>query len=108
MGISLYKRCSSSLYAVNNSNPDPKRYTILLHSQINDYLMVVVHYPNCTNFEGLKVMVYEYIHSIEELIQKTKGELDPHFSKDGVSPIARFKPTKEGIEMAKKFMEYKQ
>jgi hypothetical protein len=107
MGCSIFGRCSSSPYSAPDSNPDPKNFRILFYSKMNHYLMVVVHYPNCKNFEGLKVMVYEYIYSVEELIQKTKGELDPHFSKDCISPIARFKPTDEGIKMAKKFMEIK-
>lgn len=107
MGVSLFKGCSSSPYASTNSNPDPKKYKILQYLQKNHYLLVIVFYPNCTNFEGLKVMVYEHIHSVEELIQRTNGKLDPHFSKEDISPVERFKPTNDGIQMAIKFMETK-
>jgi len=107
MGVGLFGRCSSSSYSIPNSNPDPKKYRILQYLQKNHYLMVIVLYPDCTNFEGLKVMVYEHIHSVEELIQRTNGKLDPHFSKEDISPVARFKPTNDGIQMAIKFMETK-
>jgi hypothetical protein len=65
-----------------------------------DCMVVEARYPTCTNYEGVKIIVYKGV---------TKGDilgadiLDPHFSssKDRPCPIARFEPTKIGMELAK-------
>jgi len=54
-----------------------------------------VRYLDCTNFEGIKVMVYRG-HCVLR-----GGSLDPHFSNDPGSPVARFRPDEDGIAMAK-------
>jgi len=51
----------------------------------------------CTNFEGVKILVFEGDFVLRSVI-------DPHFSED-YSPIARFKPTERGMELARKFAE---
>ena len=71
---------------------------------VGKYLVLKVRYPDCTNYEGVKIMVYEDTNIIE--IQKVnKGTIDPHFgvNPDFISPIARFEPTDRGWEMAIKF-----
>lgn len=75
--------------------PDPNNYFIRTHEQIGMFLIVMVRYPNCTNYEGLKILVYRNV-TLEQL-QKQK-HLDPHFSSnaDFHSPIARFEPTARG------------
>jgi hypothetical protein len=60
----------------------------------NAYVLTV-KYHDCTNFEGMKIMVYRGQYTA---VPKT---LDPHFTKGKKSPIARFPPTVEGIAMAK-------
>ena len=58
-----------------------------------------VKYPNCTNAEGIKIMVLKT--SVIELL-KTKV-LDPHFN-DVNKVIARFEPTDQGWIWAKAFI----
>lgn len=55
-------------------------------------------YKNCTNFEGIKILVFKGQY-VERIV------MDPHFSDDEESPIARFKPTVEGINLATKLVE---
>ena len=83
-------------------NPRPTNFKIKEAFVIGDYVAVVVNYPDCSNFEGNKIMVYEAPFS-DVLRQK---ELDPHFCDDDhLSPIARFRPTKEGRFQAIHFMD---
>lgn len=103
MGLNLF--CSSSgleTPAPNLPNPDPKRFRVEEWERIGWFLLVKVHYPNCTNFEGRKILVFQNL-SIPMLLEQ--GAIDPHFSdsKEYHHPIARFIPTNEGWEMAKKF-----
>jgi hypothetical protein len=58
-----------------------------------------VRYLDCTNFEGVKVMVYRGQFTTLPTM------LDPHFSESWDSPIARFKPDAEGIGLAKMLAE---
>lgn len=76
------------------SNPDPRNFSIERAVQINDWCVVEVHYPDATNYEGRKIMVYRT--TIEFL--RSQHFLDPHFC-DGpehISPFARFEPTNSG------------
>jgi len=75
-------------------NPNPENWSwISKHIYDNGYVLHVRYY-GCTNFEGEKIMVYKgkYVY---------RSWLDPHFSKEPDSPIARFAPTTEGLEWAK-------
>lgn len=76
--------------------PDPKNWTLLDKVQFENAHVLRVQYPNCTNFEGIKIMVF---------VGKFRSRLilDPHFDESKSSPIARFKPTKEGWELALQF-----
>ena len=80
-------------------NPNPSHYRLKRWDQIGKYLIVLVNYPDCTNYEGDKIMVYEA--TIEDFASQTK--IDPHFCQDCFSPIVRFKPDDEGWEMAESF-----
>jgi len=85
--------------------PDPKNYKILKAEQINKFLVLVIKYPNCTNYEGDKILVYEDV-TINELTERSKKYgLDPHFFDDKkyLTPIARFEPTDKGWEYAIRF-----
>lgn len=79
--------------------PDPSKYEIVKHLQMGKYLIVMINYPNCINYEGNKIMVYEDC-TLKEL--KKNVYIDPHFfeNKKFHSPIARFVPTDNGWEMA--------
>ncbi len=83
-------------------NPDPFNYKVEEAQQVGNYLVLKVHYPDCTNFEGRKVMVFEGVTAIDLLKQRS---LDPHFfnSDKVISPVARFKPTEAGWVMALRF-----
>ena len=94
MGL-FKKRCWSSPYAVDNSNPNPKKFEIVSEESSGDWLVLMVKYPNCTNFEGMKIMLFKGYKSSKELLKETGGELDPHFSKAKTSPIVRLRPSLE-------------
>ena len=85
-------------------NPDPYNWIINDSWQRGQYLLIDITYPDCKNYEGKKVMVYEDVTLDELRKQKT---IDPHFSsnKKFYSPIARFEPTKRGWEMGMMFIE---
>lgn len=73
-------------------NPNSSCFTIVKVQQIGEAFVSWVRYPNCTNYEGNKILVSTFD-------PRKMKKLDPHFStKSGL--IARFVPTDEGWEMA--------
>jgi len=93
MGLS--KALSGSSKDYSSVNPDPKKFT-LIHVATNDrYTYAIVQYPNCTNYLGIKFLVYE--GDITKELQEADS-IDPHFL-DRESPIARFHPEKNGTMM---------
>jgi hypothetical protein len=80
-------------------NPNPKNFRILSYFTMGRYLVVKVNYPDCTNYEGDKVLLYRDT-TLEGL--EAQGSIDPHFSNNANfhSPIARFVPTVYGWRMA--------
>jgi hypothetical protein len=82
-----------------NPMPNPKNYEILSSVTVGEFLILTVRYPECTNYEGKKVLMFCGL-SREEL--EHRKQIDPHFSKTMYSPIARFVPTDMGIRMALK------
>jgi len=121
MGISPFRGSSSSYDKKNNRerivvevntkddqkskklpNPNPSNFRIIKSEEIGMVLVVMVLYPDCTTFEGKKILVYRCT-TLNDLL--SQGHLDPHFSDSDIwrSPIARFRPTKEGWEHAIKF-----
>jgi uncharacterized Fe-S center protein len=80
-------------------NPDPSNFEILDVVENGGFVALKVKYPNCSNLEGIKIMVLQT--SIIDLL-KTKI-LDPHFS-DTNSILARFEPTDRGWRWAKAFI----
>lgn len=104
MGIRLFGR---SFCNHNNDivpaypNPNPTNFQIKDIGVVNNYVIVKVHYPDCTNFEGDKILVFRDT-TPQEI--KALPILDPHFCRDDhLSPIARFIPTTEGMAMAVRF-----
>lgn len=102
---STYERCDKPSKQTNPRNPDPHKYEIIDSISINNFLIVIIKYPNCTNYEGKKILVYRNC-TIEQLKNQAEG-IDPHFcrKKYPKSPIARFEPTKEGAKMAVFFVQ---
>lgn len=84
---------------VVSGNPNPSNFEVLRSQQVGKNLVVELKYPDCTNFEGRKIMVYKDLTISRLLAQKL---VDPHFSNSGKfrSPIARFAPTKQGWKLA--------
>lgn len=101
MGLSPFKNCSLD-YAAGPApapNPDPKRWELLEVHPFRRAYVLVVRYLDCTNFEGVKVMVFRGKY------RPGRRKLDPHFSEDAGSPVARFRPDKEGKLLAIRLAE---
>jgi len=118
MGISVFRfsscsGCSESCQSKKDSrplppiaaptprrlpNPNPRNFAIEDVEVFGDCLLVRVKYPDCTNYEGVKIMLFHGVPLIELNAVK---ELDPHFCEDGISPIARFEPTDRGWELGR-------
>lgn len=81
-------------------NPNPSNYKVLNSVVINEYLIVSVNYPDSTNYEGNKILMFDRGVTIDKLI--AQGEIDPHFSesKNHIYPIARFIPSEWGWQLA--------
>ena len=90
----------------NPENPNPTNFEFVRSQQVGTRLVVEVRYPNCTNYEGRKIMVYDNTN-IHKLCREDK--LDPHFCDNSKhsSPIARFEPTERGWNLALKFAQLK-
>jgi len=85
---------------VSLPNPDPNRFNIVDIYYNGKNTVVRVKYEGCTNYEGLKIMVYKGFLDTKDI-----KELDPHFCENHVSPIARFEPTEEGWGFAMEFAD---
>ena len=98
MGLKLLSEDSSDI------NPNPYRFIIRQSIIIGDYVILQVSYPGCTNFEGNKILVY---HNVNRYVLYRQTTLDPHFSENEnrPSPIARFRPDKEGLDNAIRFCQ---
>lgn len=85
-------------------NPNPDKWEIHDAVQVGKALVVKIKYPNCINYEGVKILVFKEM-TLFGLIKQKK--IDPHFFQDKkyVSPIARFEPTDFGWDLALKVAE---
>lgn len=107
MGIKLFSISDSSYdeprvvekVVYKNSTPDPLKFKILSSVQLGKHVVCEIQYETVSNFEGRKILVYQdtTVGFIESL-----ANIDPHFSDNGdyLSPVARFRPTKEGWHQA--------
>lgn len=76
--------------------PNPHNFRILRVEQHWTYLVVEALYPDCSDYESRKIMVFRDT-TAAEMLQRTR--LDPHFAPGG-GPIARFEPTDLGWGLA--------
>lgn len=85
-----------------NPIPNPKNFAIVKTEQYDTLLIVMINYPDCKNYEGNKILVFE---NIMESQLRAISFIDPHFcaGSSHLSPIARFEPTKRGWQMAQDF-----
>lgn len=76
------------------STPNPRNFVIERLDDQGDWTLVMARYPDATNYEGRKILVYR--HPAE--VVRTSAVLDPHFCDDPkcISPFARFEPTEDG------------
>ncbi len=81
----------------DNPNLDPTNYKIIKVLESEGFLLIKLNYPDCTNYEGNKILLYANTTLVELVNQKV---IDPHFNNDPKLkwPIARFVPTDEGWE----------
>jgi hypothetical protein len=97
MGLSLFKSCGTRYTpAAPAPNPRPDRWSLLDRWDYRHGYVLRVHYLDATNFEGVKVLVYR-----GAFLNRRSRLLDPHFTPDADSPVARFRPDDDGIAMAK-------
>ena len=89
MGLSPMKSCSTNCCVTAIPNPNPDNWELLSWMQYDHGYVLKVKYSGCTNFEGIKIMVYRGSF-------RPPNRLDPHFADNDTSPIARFKPDKSG------------
>lgn len=97
---------TSTAKTSTGGNPDPNNWKIVKAKEVGKYLILMMQYPDCTNYEGKKIMVFENITLVDLVNQK---QIDPHFfpaNKKVKSPIARFEPTDRGWVMAEAFANY--
>jgi len=99
MGLNFLSS-SSMLYSKNDdTSPNPNKFNFEILKciySIDNYKLILVHYPDCTTFNGEKLMI------IKGLVNP--NELDPHFLEDG-KVIARFRPDFEGKTLGLAVME---
>jgi len=78
--------------------PDPRNFNILQYDAMEGrdaWIAVEVQYPDATNYEGRKIMVFRATR--ERFLEECENFLDPHFCEGKhLSPFARFEPTEEG------------
>lgn len=95
----------SSPAPAKSDNPDPANWKIIEAKEHGKYLVLKIKYPDCTNYEGNKILVFEGARLIDVVNQK---KIDPHFfptNSQFKSPIARFEPTDRGWKMAENFVK---
>ena len=97
--VSDYSRTEQEMKIVGN--PNPRNFQIVQCESIGHFVVALVRYPECLNFEGQKILVFEDI-SAETI--KNLNSIDPHFcDSDHPSPVARFVPTQKGWSYAIQF-----
>lgn len=89
--------CFPGKWSIEKGNPDPYLFEINKCKVIGSFTIALISYPDCKNYEGKKVLVFEGVS--EQLLYRL-DEIDPHFHEEGLSPIARFAPTQRGWNYA--------
>ena len=79
--------------------PEPTNFELVSYRIFGVKTLVVeIVYPDCKNFEGHKILVYDDAEKFNALLKQ--GSVDPHFFEHSYSPIARFEPTERGRALA--------
>lgn len=85
-------KCSS---VDTTPNPNPFSFSISSIEKGTYYDIITVKYNHCTTYNGYKILLVE-----SGSVTKDIKELDPHFLESGFI-VGRFRPTVEGIMLAK-------
>lgn len=91
--MGVFKLFSSADGPITSLDPNPRIFEIVKSYEHNSHTVILIKYPNCTNYEGNKILVY--LHTSKEDLKKL-SVIDPHFSEKSSSPFARFIPTDRG------------
>ncbi len=83
-------------------NPDPINFEILVIQQVGRHAVVKIRYPDCTNFDGIKICLFLNTDISGMWVRK---EIDPHFADNANAPFARFRPDNDGWNIAIKVAE---
>lgn len=76
-------------------DPIPTRFTILKQVDVARKSILLVHYSNCTTFDGKKLLLLDRLWK-----DCAQSRLDPHILGNGHPVIARFEPSNTGWKMA--------
>lgn len=95
--MGMFKRRHSGIYGCD-STPNPSKFSITNCVRVGSLFVSRIKYPNCTNFEGDKILVTKWNPRLKTII-------DPHFNK-GSGILARFEPTEEGFNIAIECAKY--
>ena len=79
-------------------DPQPHRFEVISVELLDGYTLAKIKYPDCQNFDGIKILIYE--GDVRDEINNAKI-LDPHFLEKGLSPVARVKPAYGGFDAIK-------
>ena len=75
--------------------PNPRRFNIRKREDVNGRSILLVYYPGCTTFEGMKLIL---LHGL----WNGGAWLDPHFVPESPQRVmARFEPTEQGWTLAR-------
>lgn len=98
--MGMVKMSVGGCEVIQNNQPDPKNFKIIQCWENFFGVLAEVIYPNCTNFEGRKLLLFKDITAKQLKEQKI---IDPHFmdTRSYFNPIARFIPDDEGIKLGK-------
>src|ERR1700761_1084260 len=88
---------SGSSCITDPRNPIPTYFRIKKSVRVKEVWVSLINYPNCTNFEGDKILVTLWDPT-------TKKAIDPHFTENN-GIVARMIPNDVGWEMAMIFAE---
>ena len=102
MGMRILSRGSDQSCPTNFKrpaiDPNPEVFNIEAIKTVGEFTIATVTYPNCTNFEGRKILVFEHLYPGS---LKNTQVIDPHFM-DSNLLVARFRPNKRGMDLALK------